>query len=264
MAGPRVPDTHPVSPALPGRAGAAPAPGTMPRWPVLGHFNGRRSAHGHPVPPSGAGLPAGRGAPRSVLCSQSPADRGCWDPWGDRMPGFLAGRDLGFSGGTGTGCWDPWWERDRTLGSRRDSFFMPGTLSCCHPAVSSGASPGSGGWQRRSRGGGGGVAAAAVRSELGDSRGPRGGAGRAEPGGSEEHADPPGSRLALPPAGGTDGGTAGGHEDVPDIILVPGRAFHVGHGADLPGHGLSLRGHAESEPAGDSGCRAAPSRPAGR
>lgn len=165
--------------------------------------------------------------------------------------------------------WDSWWDRDRTVGSRRDSFFMPGMLSCCHPVVTSGASPGSGGWQRHSGGGGRGAAAAAVRSEPEDSR--RSPGGCAEPGGSEEHADPPGSRLALPPAGGTDGGTAGCLKDVPDVILVPGRAFHVGHGADLPGHGLSLRGHAESDSAGTPlshypmlGTTPAPFRPTGR
>lgn len=95
---------------------------------------------------------------------------------------------------------------------------------------------------------------------------PRGGC--AEPRGSEEHADPPGSRLALPPAGGTDGRTAGCLKDVPDVILVPGRAFHVGHGADLPGHGLSLRGQTESDSPGTPvshypvlGATLVPSRP---
>lgn len=184
----------------------------------------------------------------------------------------MGGQDAGIPGGTGPGVL--WWDRDRVLGSvvgkgqdsgiqarqflhARDAFLLsPRGEQRCQPRVGRAAAAFR--WRRRRCGSSRGAVGA-----WGQQRTP-GGGGCAEPGGSEEHADPPGSRLALPPAGGTDGGTAGGHEDVPDIILVPGRAFHVGHGADLPGHGLSLRGHAESEPAGDSGCRAAPSRPAGR
>lgn len=127
---------------------------------------------------------------------------------------------------------------------------MPAVLSRCHPVLTSGASPGSAlRWQRQRCGSSRGAVGAWGQQEL---------PGRcAEPGGSEEHAEPPGSRLALPPAGGADGGTAGCHEDVLNVILEPGRAFHVGHGADLPGHGLSLRGHTESDSLGPR-CRTIP------
>lgn len=72
-------------------------------------------------------------------------------------------------------------------------------------------------------------------------------------GGSAEHAAPPGSPPALAPAGGTEGGAAGHRKDVPDVLLVPGRALQVGHGVDLPGHGLSLGGAGGSDPPGDPG-----------